>query len=346
MNIRELGEFEFIDRITPGCLVGRPEHVVQGIGDDAAVVRAGDHYQLVTTDMLIERVHFVRGTIDPKQLGYKALAVNLSDIAAMGGSASDAYLSIAVPPDMAVEELDQIYDGMKRLAREAVVNLLGGDTTASRCDLCLSVVVIGSVPRDQVLYRAGAKVGDRLLVTGTLGDAAGGLEVLMHRPEINDQDARRLVEAHCRPELYLQEARMFAESGVVHAAIDLSDGLASDVRHICRRSGVGARIEIAGIPISDALRALCRSTGQDPTALALAGGEDYRLLIAVEPGSVPSLKRHIADATGRQLYEVGAIVEGGDLEVRQPSGTIEPMTALGWDPFRSPWLPGSAGNKL
>lgn len=335
MKLKDLGEFKFIDRITPGCDAGDPSHVLQGIGDDAAVTTPVEGVQLVTTDLLIERVHFIRDTISPTQLGYKALAVNLSDIAAMGGTPHDAYVSIAVPAEVPVEELDAIYDGMKRLARATGVNLLGGDTTGSRKDLCINIVVIGSAPRDQVLLRSGARVGDRIVVTGTLGDSAGGLAVLLTDPKITAETAAALLRAHYEPEMYLAEARLFAASGVVHAAIDLSDGLASDLCHICERSGVGAIVDLAAIPMSDELRALCRVTGADPVQLALSGGEDYRLLVTVDPAGVDGLRRQVATATGRRLHDIGQIVAEDGILLRTRDGTLSPMSSSGWDHFTS-----------
>jgi thiamine-monophosphate kinase len=335
VKLKDLGEFKFIDRITPGCDAGDPSHVLQGIGDDAAVTTPVEGVQLVTTDLLIERVHFIRDTISPTQLGYKALAVNLSDIAAMGGTPHDAYVSIAVPAEVPVEELDAIYDGMKRLARATGVNLLGGDTTGSKQDLCINIVVIGSAPRDQVLLRSGARVGDRIVVTGTLGDSAGGLAVLLTDPKIPSETAAALLRAHYEPEMYLAEARLFAASGVVHAAIDLSDGLASDLRHICERSGVGAAVDLDAIPLSDELRELCKATGADPVTLALTGGEDYRLLITVDPSGIDELRRRVAEATGRELYDIGQIAAEDGILLRGQDGTLSPMSSSGWDHFTS-----------
>jgi len=345
VKLRELGEFNFIDRITPGCMVGNGDHVIHGIGDDAAVTEVPGGVLLVTTDMLIERVHFLRGTISPFQLGAKALAVNLSDIAAMGGTPHDAFVSIAVPAQVPVEELDEIYAGMKELARSTGVNLLGGDTTGSKQDLCLNIVVTGSAPRDQVLYRSGARIGDRIVVTGTLGDSTGGLTVLLDQPPVPDTVSAALLEAHFSPELYLEEARSFAESGAVHAAIDLSDGLASDLRHICRCSGVGAVVEAASIPLSDELRALCRVTAQDPMELALAGGEDYRLLVTVEPSALERLRSVIAETTGRTLYDVGEIVDGEGIAVRHRDGSTVPLASTGWDHFTTPTAGGDPGDR-
>lgn len=336
MKLRELGEFAFIDRITPGCQVGRLDHMVRGIGDDAAVVTGPDGVLVVTTDMLVERVHFIRGTISHRQLGYKSLAVNLSDIAAMGATPLDAFLSIAVPPSVSVEDLDEFYAGFKELARSSRVNLLGGDTTASVEDLCINVVVTGTAPASQILYRSGAREGDRILVTGTLGDSAGGLEILLGRASVSDAIAHPLLEAHYRPELYLEEARIFATSGAAGAAIDLSDGLASDLGHVCRASCVGAVIDLDAVPLSEALQRLCRDSGLDPYRLALGGGEDYRLMVTLDPARVDELRAAVAGATGRRVFDIGEIVAGDSIRVRRADGALGPLELTGWDHFRTP----------
>jgi thiamine-monophosphate kinase len=333
VKLTELGEFAFIDRITPGCQAADASRVLRGIGDDAAVIDAGGDLLLVTTDMLIERVHFLRGTISYRQLGSKALAVNLSDIAAMGGVPHEAFISIAIPPTVSVEELDELYDGMKELARSTGVNVLGGDTTGSKADLCLNLVVTGSVPRGEVLCRTGARVGDRILVSGTLGDSAGGLVVLLEGPTVPSAVAEPLLRAHYEPELYLAEARLLAASGAAHAAIDLSDGLASDLRHVCRGSGVGAIVDAPSLPLSAALRALCDATGHDILRLALGGGEDYRLLATVDPGRVAELQAAVAARTGRTLFDIGGIVPGDTIRLRQADGSCRPLEVTGFDHF-------------
>ncbi len=336
MKLRELGEFAFIDRITPGCDVGDPDHVVCGIGDDAAVVTGPDGLLVITTDMLIERVHFIRGAISARDLGYKSLAVNLSDIAAMGATPLDAFVSIAVPPSVSVEELDEFYAGIKGLAASAGVNLLGGDTTGSMIDLAINVVVTGFAPPDEILYRSGARVGDRILVTGTLGDSAAGLELLLGRVPAPGDFAARLVEAHCRPELFLDEARILASSGAVGAAIDLSDGLASDLGHVCRASGVGAVIDVGALPLSDQLLRFCADSKMDPVRLALGGGEDYRLMVTLDSARVDQLRRVIAGATGREIFDIGEIVIGNGIVLRRSDGATGPLDVAGWDHFTTP----------
>src|SRR5210317_1408028 len=170
MTLKEIGEFGFIKKISRGCLI-RPDNIIKAIGDDAAAfTTAADQLSLITTDLLVERVHFLRAAISGFDLGYKSLAVNLSDIAAMGGTAREAFVSIAVPPDCLTNYLEDLYKGLKSLATEFDVNILGGDTTASKSALVINICVIGSAPEAEILYRDKAKAGDHIFVTGTMGD--------------------------------------------------------------------------------------------------------------------------------------------------------------------------------
>lgn len=334
MNLNDIGEFGFIERIRAGCLI-RPEGVVIPIGDDAAatVAPTGD-LLLVTSDLLVERVHFLRPAISGTDLGHKALAVNLSDIAAMGGTARDAYVSIAVPADVKLDYLDAIYDGMKTLAGEFKVNILGGDTTASKTDLVLSITVTGTVAPDQILRRSGALPGDAIVVTGALGDSRAGLQQMLQAKAPLSDGEKALYQAHVRPRPHLAEGRWLAQSGAVHAAIDVSDGLSSDIGHIAAASGVGVRLEADRIPVSPALADFCRNRGLDPIAYALAGGEDYVLAGCVAADRIDTLAKDFADAFGRPLYRIGQTTATGRLEIADPDGRVRSFTAQGWDHFR------------
>ncbi len=277
MNLKRLGEFGLVRRISDGIeLPGG----VAGIGDDCAVLPQKDGLStLVSTDMLIEGVHFLTGAA-PYDLGWKSAAVNLSDIAAMGGTPTGTFLAFALPPGVDTEWTDMFINGYKDVSRQFGVPLLGGDTCSSPDRLSICVTVTGECPSGTEVRRSGAGAGELVCVTGTLGDSAAGLRLLMEekRP---DAAASTLVRKHSRPQPRIPEGIGLRQAGV-SAMMDISDGLASDLRHILEASGVGARIRVADIPVSEELRKVCGKYGWDPVRLALEGGEDYELLFTVK----------------------------------------------------------------
>jgi thiamine-monophosphate kinase len=333
MNLKELGEFGFIERVSANCLVRR-DGVVRAIGDDAAAftVPAGELI-LLTSDMLVEGVHFLRKAASPEELGAKALTVNLSDIAAMGGTAREAFVSLGVPSDVSVDFLDGIYRGMREMAREFDVNILGGDTTGSGRDLILSITVTGSVKEGEMLRRDAARPGDRIVCTGLLGDSRAGLHLILNDIAADDPVLEALRDAHLRPRPHLREGRFLAESGAAHAAIDVSDGLSSDLGHILRESGVGGRVFTDSLPISSNLREFCRRFDRDPIREALAGGEDYVLLATVSPERAESLCKEFLEKFEQTLFEIGEITEGGGFRRVESDGTEIPVRPESWDHF-------------
>jgi thiamine-monophosphate kinase len=334
VNLKEIGEFGFIDRISRGCLL-RPEGIVRAIGDDAAAYRSeAGVLNLVTTDLLIERVHFLRDATDATSLGHKALAVNLSDIAAMGGMARNAFVSIAVPPGVDLDFLDGLYRGMKRLAAEHGVNILGGDTTSSRVDLVINVAVTGSVAEDEVLCRDTARVGDVIFSSGCLGDSRAGLYLILNRIAADTAYLKALLDAHHRPRPCLHEGRFLATYAGVRAAIDVSDGLSSDLGHIVRQSGVGARLFADRLPLSPALQQFCRRFGFDPIGYALAGGEDYCLIFTVAPAAADALARDFLTAFGQSPARIGEITDTGQTELIEGSGHSSVLASSGWNHFK------------
>jgi thiamine-monophosphate kinase len=329
LKLRELGEFGFIDRIAPGCLL-RSNGVERGIGDDCAVVRCSSgRLQLVTTDLLVEKVHFLRNAITPSQLGAKALAVSISDVAAMGGRPLDAFVSIAVPSDVTVEYLDAVFDGMKRMASRFDINVLGGDTTGSPAELVINVALTGEVDENAVLYRDGARPGDVLYVTGFLGDSRAGLDAVLHERAAESEAAAELVRRHHEVTPHVREGQAIATTGLARAMIDVSDGLASDLPHLCVRGHVGAVVEEARLPVSEPLREYCASHDLDPYEMALSGGEDYVLLLAGDPRLPAALS-----GSGVVLHAVGRVVEEGRHEVLRRDGERVPLARGGWDHFR------------
>jgi thiamine-monophosphate kinase len=332
MRMEELGEFGFIERVAAKCL-NRSKGVVKGIGDDCAVICLdGADYFLVTTDLLVERVHFLREWCPPEKLGAKALAVNLSDIAACGGTPLDAFISIAIPPQTEVEWLDGFYEGMTDLARYYRVNLLGGDTTRSKTDLVVNISVTGKVPSGEVLFRHTAKEGDLVILTGPTGESAAGLEILMERPQIPEELAQELVRRHLEPRPHLTEGRFLATSGACSAAIDVSDGLSSDLWHLCRDSGLGAVLYEDRIPVPETLSRAGAILKKGPLAWVLHGGEDYVLLAAVDPRRWQEILQ-AAQSRGFVLTAIGEFVAGAGIVFTRADGGQTALTPGGWDHF-------------
>lgn len=262
---------------------------VRGIGDDCAVIPRSDGVDtLVSTDLLTEGVHFLRHRIQPRDLGWKAAAVNLSDIAAMGGKPVGTFLSLAIPKDCDEGFIKQMMEGYAEASRHYGTPLLGGDTCASADALTLNVTVLGECPQGKALLRSAALPGDAIYVTGTLGDSAAGLKALLEAlPETPLTKA--LIRRHYHPVPRIAEGRQIAACTKAGAAMDLSDGLASDLRHILKASGCGAGIDLKALPLSAELLEFCREYGADPLELALCGGEDYELLFTLRPGCAPPL---------------------------------------------------------
>ena len=334
MSLKEIGEFGFINRISRGCLI-RPEGVVTAIGDDAAALRAAaDRLLLVTTDLLIERVHFLREATTGFNLGYKSLAVNLSDIAAMGGTAREAFVSIGIPDDCSLAFLEDLYRGMQHLAAEFDVNILGGDTTGSKQDLVINVVVTGTAAPSELLLRSGARSGDIICCTGCIGDSRAGLHLVLHQIQADTPALRKLLDAHLLPKPYLAEGSFLASSAAVTAAIDVSDGFSSDLSHILSCSGVGARLMARQLPVSDELSAFCAQFEFDAIEFALAGGEDYTLLCTVDAEKFDPLASQYRRRFQQPLYKMGEITDTGRMELVEADERLRDITPTGWDHFQ------------
>ncbi|MBQ7268744.1 MAG: thiamine-phosphate kinase [Bacteroidales bacterium] len=277
-------EFGFIAKLA--AMFPAPEGV-RGIGDDCAVIPRGDGRDtLVSTDLLTEGVHFLRNRIPPRELGWKTAAVNLSDIAAMGGTPTATFLSLAIPKDCDDGFLSEIMAGYADASRAYAAPLLGGDTCASSGALTLNVTVLGECPHGHALLRSGARPGDTIYVTGTLGESAAGWKAVQSTLPETDL-TRALIHRHYHPVPRIAEGREIAACEGAGAAMDLSDGLASDLRHILKASGCGAGIDVNALPLSAQLRQFCKEYGTDPLELALCGGEDYELLFTLRPGTTP-----------------------------------------------------------
>ena len=334
MNLRDIGEFGFIKRISRGCLI-RPQNVIKAIGDDAAAfIPAPGQVILVTTDLLVERIHFLRDATSGFNLGHKALSVNLSDIAAMGGIAREAFISIAVPDNCPIEYLEDLYNGIKRLAAEFDVNLLGGDTTRSKADLIINISVVGYAFEKEILYRNTAQHGDIICTTGFLGDSRAGFHLIINDIKADSNELKALLDAHVIPKPYLREGKFFALQDGVHAAIDVSDGLSSDIGHIAEESDVGIRLYSEKIPVSNNLIKFCARFNFDPVEYALAGGEDYTLLCTVSPDKADHIAANYLKRFRNPLYQIGEITDSGKMELILSNGQIRFFTPSGWDHFQ------------
>lgn len=293
-----------------------PPEVAVGISDDcAAIDLGGEDYLLVTADALVEGVHFDLAYTPLFQLGWKSLAVNLSDIAAMGGEPRYALLTLGWPPARELAGALELGAGLAACAREYGVEVIGGDTVASPGGLSLSLTVTGKVPKSQLLLRRGARVGDLVYVTGPLGEAAAGLLLLSRGLSLPPSLSEPLIQAHLTPHPQLTAGRLLAREGLATALIDLSDGVATDLMHLCTRSGVGARLRAAELPISPGVRRVAALTGKEPWELALTGGEDYHLLFTCPPDRAPELPALFSRAGLSPPWRLGEIVPGSDVVV-------------------------------
>lgn len=305
MKLSELGEFGFIERFSKLFTQGLPRGVM-GIGDDAAVFPVTDEKaMLVTTDMMVENEHFLLEKSAPEELGYKSLAVNLSDIAAMGGTPAYAFLSVGIPSSISVEWFDKFFMGLKELADETSTLLLGGDT--SKADkLTINIVVIGKARVNHVKYRSNGQSGDILCLTDIVGDSAAGFKVLENDLPAG-KDCQYLKMRHFMPRPQVEEGIWLARQPGVHAMIDVSDGVSSDVKHILKASGKGADLFIDDLPLSETMKNIANTYHWDIYEMALNGGEDYVLLFSVGRNYIDRVAKDYEAAFNKPFYQVGVL---------------------------------------
>jgi thiamine-monophosphate kinase len=338
MKLSSIGEFGAIAKIARGAArkaageTGGPgDFLATGIGDDAAVfrVKAG-HECLVSTDLLIEGVHFDLSYTGPKDLGFKALAANLSDIAAMGGEPLLYFVSIAAPGEMDFRDFKRIFAGMEEAAGRA--RLAGGDTCNTPGPLFISVSVIGQVEKGRAVKRSGARPGDGIWVTGTLGDSAAGLEILKagaarRHPSIE----KYLISRHLRPEARVEAGRLLGKSGIASSMIDISDGLSSDLRHITKASGAGAVIFEEKLPIS---RELAAYAGRERALkLSLSGGEDYELLFTARGSGRERALSALGERAGVTFTKIGEVLKGDRAYLELEDGIRKALKPEGYEHF-------------
>lgn len=334
-EISSLGEFGLIQRINKSIKASLPD-TVRGIGDDAAVIDIGEEFGLLTTDMLLEGVHFDLTFFPLKHLGYKAVSANIADIAAMNGIPRQVTVSIALSNRFSVEAVDELYEGIKLACKDFNVDLVGGDTTSSRSGLIISVSVFGKVKKDKIAYRNTAKPNDLLCVTGDLGGAYMGLQLLERekqvflanpnmQPELDGKDY--VIQRQLRPEARMDVVFELDEAGVIPTSmIDLSDGLASDLLHICAQSGVGAVIFEERLPIDEQTYLVASELNIGAATAALNGGEDYELLFTVPQSAYELIKNN------PKITFIGYITDKkGEVELHTKADSRVPLTAQGWN---------------
>lgn len=336
-DISKYGEFGLIDHLTHSISLQNPSSL-KGVGDDAALIDNGNHITVVSTDLLLEGIHFDLMYNPLKHLGYKAIIVNLSDIYAMNAQPKQVTVSLGVSNRFSVEALEELYSGIKAACEHYKVDLVGGDTTSSNQGLVISVTAIGQGEKEKITYRSGAKVGDIVCVTGDLGAAYLGLQLLerekqiyLSQPEVQPdlESQEYLVGRQLKPEARRDMVELFARNNIVPTAmIDVSDGLSSDLMHICKQSNVGAFIEESGVPIHPEAQQMAIKFKLDPITCALSGGEDYELLFTIDEKDLPAV-RLLPD-----IYIMGEIVPREDgIKLHTKGGNIHPIKAQGWDHF-------------
>jgi thiamine-monophosphate kinase len=336
-SLGTLGEFGLIDRITSGLTLKQATSLV-GVGDDAAVIDAGDEGIVVSTDMLVEGIHFDLMYHPLKHLGYKSVIVNLSDIYAMNAYPQQITVSLALSNRFSVEGLDELYEGIRAACDLYNVDLIGGDTCSSNKGLVISITAIGRAKKDKITYRSGAKVGDIICVSGDLGAAYLGLQILerekqiyMSQPDIQPdlEEQNYLIERQLKPEARKDIIDYLAANNIQPTSmIDISDGLASELIHICKASGVGAFVEETHIPLKQESELMALKFQLDPVTCALSGGEDYELLFTAPASDLNKLK------VMPDIYLAGEIVPAKDgITLHTSGGNIRPLKAQGWGHF-------------
>ena len=336
-SARGIGEFALIERLRKKLgPVGNDADVVVGNGDDAAVIKAADgKCWVVTCDAQVSGVHFPStGDVSGFAAGYKSLAVNVSDVAAMGGRPRFALISLGIPEETPVPFLDDVYGGIRALSEQYDILVLGGNVTRTSGPLFVDVFLVGEVMEGKVLRRSGARAGDRILVTGYLGDAAAGLHVLSgSQAGVREDLYASLTRAQLEPQPRVAEGMAIAESGLATSMMDISDGLAGDIRHLCEASGVGAMLWESELPVSDDLLEAASVAGKKPLEWALHGGEDYELLVTTHAESVGALQEVLRRAGGAPLTPIGEILPASQgISLKRADG-IFALENLAWEHF-------------
>ena len=337
-SIESLGEFGLIERLTKGIDIKHPSSI-KGIGDDAAVLDYGDKQMLISTDLLIENIHFDLVYTPLKHLGYKAAVVNISDIAAMNGIPKQMTVSIAISSKFSLEAIEELYAGIRLACETYEVDLIGGDTSASPSGLFISITIIGEVAKGEAIFRNTAKEGELVFVSGDLGAAYMGLLLLEREKHVfkNNPDMQPdfegkdyLLERQLKPEARVELIHLLKKNNIRPTSmIDISDGLASELKHICKQSGVGCHIYEEKIPVDALTVSLAEEFSILPAIAALNGGEDYELLFTIKQDDYEKIKNL------KEFTPIGHITEAASgIQLIGKNGEQIEIKAQGWDAFR------------
>lgn len=332
-KLSDIGEFGLIKNFSKQFLENLPKNVT-GIGDDCSIVPLNNtESQLVTTDMLIEDIHFIKENISAKELGYKSLAVNLSDIAAMGGTPQWAHLSLGLPVSTEVKWIKDFFSGVSDLAEKYNVKLLGGDTTKSPDKIAINFTISGKCRNEEIKKRSSAQTGDIICVTDYLGNSAAGLQTFLKNTPTNN-DIQYLQNKHNKPEPHIFEGRFLAKSPGTNAMMDISDGIGSDIKHILNASGCGAEIQIDKLPLSDPLSNITKEFKWDIINLALSKGEDYILLVTINKDQFEKIATEFQNKFEKPLYNIGQITDQKDQLIFKNKNQIIDKISHGFDHFK------------
>jgi len=334
-QLSDIGEFGLIERLTAGIELQHPSSVM-GVGDDAAVIDCGNNYRVITTDMLTEGIHFDLMYTPLKHLGYKAVIVNLSDVVAMNATPTQVTVSIGLSSKFSVEAMDELYSGIHLACKTYNVDLVGGDTVASMTGLIISVTAVGEVEKEKITYRSGAKTNDLICVSGDLGGAFLGLQVLEREKEIFSGDKsiqpdltgfEYVLERQLKPEARLDMVQLFSEKGLkIHSMIDVSDGLSSELIHICKASGRGCNIYPDKLPVHPDTKESASKFKMEYMVPVLHGGEDYELLFTVPVSEYEKISET------EEIHIIGNITGEGEKALLVTSeGEGTELVAQGWE---------------
>jgi len=309
--------------------------VIKSIGDDCAVLQPSPESELIlTTDSQEEGVHYRLDWSTPEDIGWRCLAINVSDIAAMAGWPLGAVVALSLPSELNVAFVDGLYTGMQALARDMACPIIGGNLTKTTGRVSVTITVLGEVPKGQAIYRSGAQPGDEIWVTGTLGGAKAGLEALLKPDVVRGVPTAHALACYRRPQPRLREAQFLRQRATLHSLLDLSDGLSGDLRHICEASGVGAQLEAEAVPVHDDTRRIAHALQVDPLSYALHGGEDFELCFTALPGQIKPIRADFEQHFNRSLVRVGTVHRGEGVTLKHPDGSEEELPAQGYDHFR------------